>query len=217
MSDILIGATILILFIPAILIISIWYSLTFFVIINEEEFYVDAIAKSRKYIKNKFFNYVSRLMVLNVICCVILGLFLLIIYFMGVPFINILLIQSIDIPSLISDKNNIIIIAISIFFIFFLMVWSTIFYQLLYEDFAMEGKYVNSKLSKKHQNLFFILLIMTPFVMDQEASLSQEKPFFPSHESFNNDADKGWIIENKKGLKQQLEDFLNKVLKQNIE
>lgn len=172
-----------------VLIISTWYSLAFWVMINENEFYFYSIAKSRFYIKNNMAKYLKRIVVFSLIYLVLVMVFgsvfkVILDKSFGIKFgpdyvLSILdkidmffartfsteTIQSILLLKFVKfEYFDILFIPIIMFIGFLFMLWPMVFYQMLYHDFSKNGKDVPEKLSKKHQSLFFITLILTPFI-----------------------------------------------------
>jgi hypothetical protein len=146
------------------ILVVIWYSLTFFIMINEEEFYVDAISKSRKYIKSHFPAYIVRLAAFLVPYLLIAGAFVWALSMMG-AFSFELFLQDQDLHAAISDDIKIEAIFVVFLAIFFLSSWLGVFLQKFYQEFAMKENFAAGKLSTRHQNMFFILLTMAPLLI----------------------------------------------------
>jgi hypothetical protein len=148
------------------LIIGTWYSLSFFIMINEEVFYIDAVAKSRKYIKHKLTTYCLRIALFIVTYIVLIFICLtaisLTIYFTNNVSLEVFT-YNFSLNSILlalMTLTNLASMIVSAIAVFFLLIWPTIFGYLLYHDFAMDRDYGDATLSLKHQNLFFIALVL---------------------------------------------------------
>ncbi len=192
-----------ILFLLASIIFIIWYSLALFVMVNEEEYYLNSIAKSRKYIKNGFSNYVAKLGVLFLIFILLFASLFGIFSLFEFPFMNLILFSYVFIAM--SDNPNTIIAMVAILFaILLISSWVMVFCNLLYQDFAMTANYSKAPLSNKHQNIFFILLVLAPFIMNSSVL---SNIYYDSKIGFNIDTNTNFDS----GFDDDLDDNLNKV------
>ena len=151
-------------FILGAFILSSWYFLTIFIMVNEEVFYINAIAKSRKYVNNKLRPYLVRFL-LFIITAVLLAILLIFLFslinFNGIKFPD----AFFNINHLIPTNIDIETFGVYAVAIFILTTWIAIFSHSLYQDFAMEDGYDEASLSGAHQHLFFILLVLSPFLL----------------------------------------------------
>lgn len=171
-------------------IVFIWYSLVFWVMINEDEFYLYAITRSRSYLKNNISRYLIRIMIFAIMYVIVMALLgmlfdAILTFGMNIQFkansifsilkdSDMFLVKKfnpqtikalLELKFLTFEYSDILLIPIISFVLFLLITWPMIFFQMLYHDFAKIGKHVVDKLSVKHQNLFFIPIILMPIMI----------------------------------------------------